>query len=197
MKVLTIISIFIIISIIQLSKQQNIECETVGDPSEVSDCSQYNSEGMYADLCCFYKSTSDSKNKCVSVPYSAFLNYAKYDYKNETLYEITCDYQNNRYKKSPAVLTRCGEDIKNPSMKKCKSYSSYVNSCCYYSGDTEDNEYGELFPNTTERGCYWLGAKYKGKISWGGMYLKCSSGFLNLEKWSLVIFTFTILNILF
>jgi hypothetical protein len=199
MKVIKEISILIITTIITLSSEQNIECEKE-KPSDLTNCSQYDSPGMYGDLCCFYKiyngSTTD-QSKCVSVPYSAYLNYVEYDTLDGILYEVYCNYKNKRYNKAAAVLTKCGEDIKNPSMKKCKGYSSYVDSCCYYNGEVSDNEYGDLFPKDTERGCYWLGAKYRGKISWGGMHLNCASTFLNLERWSFLIFTFTVLNVLF
>lgn len=197
MKVIKEISILIITTILTLSSEQNIACESE-TPSNLSDCSKYDSPGMYGDLCCFYKRESTTEgSKCVSVPYSAYLNYVQYDTLNGTLYEVTCDYENKRYNKAAAVLTKCGEDIKNPNMKKCKGYSSYVDSCCYYNGEVNDNEYGDLFPKETERGCYWLGAKYRGKISWGGMHLNCVSTFLNLERWSFLIFTFTVLNVLF
>lgn len=197
MKVIKEISILIITTILTLSSEQNIACESK-TPSNLSDCSKYDSPGMYGDLCCFYKRESTTEgSKCVSVPYSAYLNYVQYDTLNGTLYKVQCNYENKRYNKAAAVLTKCGEDIKNPSMKKCKGYSSYVDSCCYYNGDVSDNEYGELFPKETERGCYWLGAKYRGKISWGGMHLNCVSTFLNLERWSFLIFTFTVLNVLF
>ena len=197
MKVIKEISILIITTILTLSSEQNIACESE-TPSDLSDCSKYDSPGMYGDLCCFYKRESTTEgSKCVSVPYSAYLNYVQYDTLNGTLYKVQCNYENKRYNKAAAVLTKCGEDIKNPSMKKCKGYSSYVDSCCYYNGDVSDNEYGELFPKETERGCYWLGAKYRGKISWGGMHLNCASTFLNLERWSFLIFTFTVLNVLF
>lgn len=197
MKVIKEISILIITTILTLSSEQNIACESE-TPSNLSDCSKYDSPGMYGDLCCFYKRESTTEgSKCVSVPYSAYLNYVQYDTLNGTLYKVQCNYENKRYNKAAAVLTKCGEDIKNPSMKKCKGYSSYVDSCCYYNGDVSDNEYGELFPKETERGCYWLGAKYRGKISWGGMHLNCVSTFLNLERWSFLIFTFTVLNVLF
>ena len=197
MKVIKEISILIITTILTLSSEQNIACESE-TPSDLADCSKYDSPGMYGDLCCFYKRESTTEgSKCVSVPYSAYLNYVQYDTLNGTLYKVQCNYENKRYNKAAAVLTKCGEDIKNPSMKKCKGYSSYVDSCCYYNGDVSDNEYGELFPKETERGCYWLGAKYRGKISWGGMHLNCVSTFLNLERWSFLIFTFTVLNVLF
>ena len=197
MKVIKEISILIITTILTLSSEQNIACESE-TPSDLSDCSKYDSPGMYGDLCCFYKRESTTEgSKCVTVPYSAYLNYVQYDTLNGTLYKVQCNYENKRYNKAAAVLTKCGEDIKNPSMKKCKGYSSYVDSCCYYNGDVSDNEYGELFPKETERGCYWLGAKYRGKISWGGMHLNCASTFLNLERWSFLIFTFTVLNVLF
>ena len=197
MKVIKEISILIITTILTLSSEQNIACESE-TPSDLSDCSKYDSPGMYGDLCCFYKRESTTEgSKCVSVPYSAYLNYVQYDTLNGTLYKVQCNYENKRYNKAAAVLTKCGEDIKNPNMKKCKGYSSYVDSCCYYNGDVSDNEYGELFPKETERGCYWLGAKYRGKISWGGMHLNCVSTFLNLERWSFLIFTFTVLNVLF
>ena len=197
MKVIKEISILIITTILTLSSEQNIACESE-TPSYLSDCSKYDSPGMYGDLCCFYKRESTTEgSKCVSVPYSAYLNYVQYDTLNGTLYKVQCNYENKRYNKAAAVLTKCGEDIKNPNMKKCKGYSSYVDSCCYYNGEVNDNEYGDLFPKETERGCYWLGAKYRGKISWGGMHLNCVSTFLNLERWSFLIFTFTILNVLF
>ena len=189
------ISIFLILVTIKLSYQQSMSCSK-STPSSLKDCSQYNSPGMYGDLCCYYEPINSTiAKKCVSIPFSAYLSYVTYSSIDNTLYKVTCD-NSTRYDKKEAVLNRCGGEVNNPSMKKCKKYSSYVDSCCYYNGNEEDNEYGELYPST-DKGCYWLGAKYKGTISWGGMKLKCDCQFLKFGKWTFLIFVFTVLNIIF
>ena len=190
---ITISTILILITI-PFTKQQNTKCSTI-TPGNVADCSDFNSPGMYGDLCCYLESIDASSKKCISMPFSAYLTYVDYYNLNNTLYKMTCNNE-SRYNKTIAVLNRCGGEVNNPSMKKCKKYSSYVDSCCYYNGKSDDNEYGELYPDTDE-GCYWLGAKYKGSISWGGMKLKCDCQFLKIQKWTLLIFVFTVLKIIF
>ncbi len=189
------ISIILILTTIPITQQQNLLCSKK-TPSSQEDCTNLNSAGMYGDLCCYLESISESsEKKCISIPFSAYLSYVEYYNLNGILYKITCDIK-NRYEKKNAVLNPCGGKVSHPNMKKCKKYSSYVDSCCYYNGKEEENEYVDLYPDT-EEGCYWLGAKYKGTISWGGMKLKCNCQFLKIQKWTLFIFVFTVLNIIF
>ena len=163
------------------------------NPTSVTDCTKYSDVESTGSACCFYKVVEESEpaenqedaenkktNKCISVPYSAYTN-SKYDYINGTLYEKDCG---TFFTKEQYVLSRCGEDVKKASLKKCKKYSTYVDSCCYFSGAKEDG--AEIYPGAID-GCYWLGAKYDGKLRWGGMKLKCSSTYQKLYLFSFLI----------
>ena len=169
------------------------------DSATAKTCSQFNGPNLHDDLCCLYSviDTNDQKRIlqeekkkkfCYSVPYSSRMDdFLTYDVINDTLYKVDCE-KTTHAKNNSTVLARCGEDVENPSVGKCKKYSSYVDSCCYYNGTEIDNGY--TYPKTT-KGCYWLGAKFDGEILWGGMKLKCSSTYYTVS------FSILILSILF
>ena len=173
----------------------NQKCSPSISPATEEKCSQFNGPNLHDELCCVYKAVDESslngnqKEFCHSVPYSSRMeDIMQYDVINDTLYKVSCNNSTQKKKNGPTVLARCGEDVENPSVGKCKKYSSYVDSCCYYNGTEIDNGY--TYPPTT-KGCYWLGAKFDGEILWGGMKLKCSSTYYKLS------FSILILSILF
>ncbi len=175
----------LILTLIFISKSFQQKCEG----KEKDECLNYPSSDLYGDFCCWYSnltetSTSTSKSNsefCKKVPYSASIRFEtgetlKYDVIDGVLYEVNCG--NKKYDdQSVGVLNKCGEDLTSFSLKKCKKYSSYVDSCCYYSGKKKDQKYNEPYPKT-EEGCYWLGAKYSGNINWAGLKLSCEGKYL-------------------
>lgn len=178
----------------------NQKCSSSISPATEEKCSQFNGPNLHDELCCLYKKIDSTNNEgkstenektnfCYSVPYSSRMeDIMSYDVINDTLYKVSCNNSTHKKKNGPTVLARCGEDVENPSVGKCKKYSSYVDSCCYYNGTEIDNGY--TYPPTT-KGCYWLGAKFDGEILWGGMKLKCSSTYYTVS------FSLLILSILF
>lgn len=191
---------------------QQSQCIKETNPTKADDCTKYSDVESTGSACCFYEAlgkenvkkeeekaensevqeelevsedqkntiNSDKVSKCISVPYSAYTK-SEYDYINGTLYRVNCG---TFFTEKQYVLSSCGEDVKKPSLKKCKKYSTYVDSCCYYGGTKEDG--AETYPGA-EVGCYWLGAKYDGKLRWGGMKLKCSSTYQKLYLFSFLI----------
>ena len=184
-KIIIFFIFFFIFSQFQLSNETCLQKNATAS----EDCTKFNGPNLHDELCCYYSAVDNSNDKfCHSVPYSSRMeNIMSYDVINDTLYEVTCNNESH-YKKDSTVLARCGEDVDNPSVGKCKKYSSYVDSCCYYNGTEIDNGY--TYPKTT-KGCYWLGAKFDGEILWGGMKLKCTSTYYTVS------FSFLILSILF
>ena len=152
----------------------------------IDGCISASSVDLYGDKCCVYTKVSDETNQtCKKIPYSASIRLGdeeilNYDVIDGELYKVNCGdkYYDDQ---SIGVLNKCGEDLKSFSLKKCKKYSSYVDSCCYYSGKKKDQKYNEPYPHT-EEGCYWLGAKYSGNINWAGLKLKCKGAFIKSEK---------------
>ena len=164
-------------------------------PSDENSCALLSGPNVHDDICCFYTLVDTSlssgsnpipQNICHSIPYSARTNIT-YDYYNGTLYKGNCsEAQLVSKKKESNVLARCGEDVSNPNQKKCQKYSSYVDSCCYWNGK-DLIEGGEPYPSSG-RGCYWLGAKFDGKIVWGSMKLKCSSVYQTVSLYMLALY---------
>ena len=194
-----IIMFFYFIFILSQFQISNEKClQNISSPSKDA-CSKFNGPNLHDELCCYYSAIDtnaqnrrleeqNKSNFCYSVPYSSRMDdFLTYDVINDTLYKVECENTTNP-KNNSTVLARCGEDVDNPSVGKCKKYSSYVDSCCYYNGTEIDNGY--TYPKTT-KGCYWLGAKFDGEILWGGMKLKCTSTYYTVS------FSFLILSILF
>ena len=150
-------------------------------------------KGRYPDLCCLFKpkiqetngdrlrGLGDGNPFCKSVPYSSYYESYKIEYIDNTLYEVNCNYNRSTY-----TLEKCGNSYKgNPSKKECKKYSTYVDSCCYYSGENKEDD-PKIEGTKFDKGCYWLGSKYEGSIFWAGARLECSYQFLKYSLFSIL-----------
>ena len=155
----------------------------------IEDCSELNDKGKYPDLCCLFQKYKkedgkfDEEGECKTVPYSSYYEGYLKEYIGEDLYNVTC-IPNTIIQ--TFTLEKCGNIYnKNPSKKDCKKYSSYVDSCCYYSGENKKDD--PLIEGANfEKGCYWLGSKYEGSIFWAGARLECSYKFLKYSLFSLL-----------
>ena len=166
-----------------------ISSECNGKETEkIEDCSDSNGNGKYPDLCCLFQKYNKNgeiakKGECKTVPYSSYYEGYSKEYIGEDLYNVTC-IPNTIIQ--TFTLEKCGNIYnKNPSQKDCKKYSSYVDSCCYYSGENKKDDpfiEGASF----EKGCYWLGSKYEGSIFWAGARLECSYKFLKYSLFTLL-----------
>ena len=186
--------IFIFLTIYPISKSN---CD--GDTSEK--CLQSSTNfSKYDDICCFLNPINNSTMVdpiCKAVPHSSYFSgYKKeYDKENNILYDVNCNVEKDA---QTYALEQCGNTHKEPkSLKDCKKYSSLVDSCCYFSPEDEDEDDDEEeeeeikinFGNQTfKKGCYWLGSKYEGKITWAGIKLKCQQNYLNYNLFSLFFF---------
>ena len=150
----------------------------------------------YPDFCCYFEPLNvnpNSKNQsfCKTVPYSSYFTGYHREYLNGTLFKVTClDYQ-DQYR--TFALEQCGNIYKKEkaSLNKCKEFSTPVDSCCYYSGKKDESiDFGS---QEFDKGCYWLGSKYEGKITWAGIDLECHQNYLNYYIFSLFTFLFRIL----
>ena len=148
------------------------------------DCLKESQTGKYPDLCCFYKEEGniDGSGLCKAIPYSSYSQEYKREYIDGILYNINC----SKINKETFNLERCGNIYdQNPSKKECKKYSTYVDSCCFYSGkNNADDPKNEGKPFV--KGCYWLGSKYEGSIYWAGARLDCSFKFLSYSLFALL-----------
>ena len=184
-----------IITLIFISKTFQQKCS---DLTISSNCTNYPLSDLYGDKCCWYEKVTTSSSTspdshCRKIPYSASIKFStgktlEYDVIDGDLYKVDCGSQTYA-DQSVGVLSRCGEDLDSFSLKKCKKYSSYVDSCCYYSGKKKDQLYNEPYPKT-EEGCYWLGAKYSGNINWAGLKLKCEGKYLKNKFLMLLLLFF-------
>ena len=158
----------------------------------------------YPDVCCFYKELNkDTKDNsdipssddttienneegsCKLVPYSAYYKSKYIEYIDGKLYEVNCD----DIDKKPYALEECGNTYKKDkaSLKECKKYSTFVDSCCYYSEKNKKDD--DPVVNVTDQlieGCYWLGSKYEGSIFWAGVRLECFNKYLQFSLYSLI-----------
>ena len=176
--------IFIILSICSLIISQ--DCENVTNVNEQS-CLIKSETGKYPNICCFYQALypeNDNETKCRTIPYSSYFSEYNREYIDGILYNVTC---NNTRKTTTYVLEQCGNTFKEvKSLSDCKKYSTFVDSCCYYSGPKTDQ---------IEKGCYWLGSKYEGNINWAGVQLECYQYYLHnslISILSLIILIFVI-----
>ena len=187
-KIILKILLFLNICTIIFSK-----CEE-DNKSSVDDCAPLNDKGKYPDLCCFYKehgADNTIKGKCKTVPYSSYYEGYNREYiaDENILYDVTCK-QNPGSSIKTYTLERCGNTYSgNPSKKECKKYSTFVDSCCYYSGEKKEDD-PSIDGAKFEKGCYWLGSKYEGSIFWAGARLECSNNFL---KYSLFVMLYIII----
>jgi len=151
--------------------------------TNIKTCFDNNKEAKYLDPCCFFEGVANkSDNFCKTVPYSSYSKENTTEYINDKLYNVNCP----KVSKDNFNLEQCGNIYnKNPSKKDCRKYSTYVDSCCYYSGEKNDDD-PENKGETFEKGCYWLGSKYEGSIFWAGARLECSFKFLNYSLFALL-----------
>ena len=161
------------------------------EEKKLDDCiSDKNQNKAYPDYCCKYEAINpkdSTKDFCKTVPYSSYFSGYKNEYINGTLFSVECSNEHRTF-----VLERCGNIYtEEPSFKKCKKYSSLVNSCCYFSGTVDENI--EQKDQNLTKGCYWLGSKYNGKINWAGVELECHHKYLN---YSLFYFIFGVLSMI-
>ena len=166
------------------------QCEK-DDISNEKDCTSLNDKGKYPDLCCFFKEHDKNIGKCKTVPYSSYYEGYNREYiaDENKLYDVICN-QNPGSSIKTYTLERCGNTYSgNPSKKECKKYSTFVDSCCYYSGEKKEDD-PSIDGAKFEKGCYWLGSKYEGSIFWAGARLECSNNFL---KYSLFIILYIII----
>ena len=184
-KIIFKIFLFFSISHIIISKT----CEEKG----YNDCFIDNNENkIYPDYCCQYTAINpNSGNKfCKTVPYSSYFSGYKKEYINEILYEVNCNNQGH----VTFPLERCGNIYSEEfSFKSCKKYSTLVDSCCYFPGNSNSDGDNEQKGQKLEKGCYWLGSKYNGKINWADAELECHHKYLYC---SLFYFIFCILSMI-
>ena len=159
-----------------------------------NDCVSDNSQNKtYPDYCCKYKAINPeyaTKNFCKTVPYSSYFSGYKNEYINGVLYKVECDNQEH----VTFPLERCGNIYSEEfSFKSCKKYSTLVDSCCYFPGNSNSNEDNEQKGQKLEKGCYWLGSKYNGKINWADAELECHHKYLYC---SLFYFIFCIISMI-
>ncbi len=162
-------------------------CEIEKNPSREK-CFQYNGGGKYPDFCCYLESETDDK-KCKTVPYSSYYTGYTKEIIDGKLYNVECDLS-IREDKQTYALEPCGQDRKKTNLKECKKHSSFVDSCCYYSGKNDDSDPKIVSKQGLVEGCYWLGSKYEGSIFWAGARLQCSSKYLNYYSFFAILFAF-------
>ena len=186
--------ILIIFLCLNICTEISSECN--GSDKNLKDCSGSNGKGKYPDLCCLFKKYKkdegkfEEKGECKTIPYSSYYEGYSKEYIGEDLYSVECDTTDTKI--NTFTLEKCGNIYnKNPSKKDCKKYSSYVDSCCYYSGENKKDD--PLIEGANfEKGCYWLGSKYEGSIFWAGARLECSYKFL---KYSLLALLYLIISL--
>lgn len=197
--------IIIIASLLLFSYiKANNYCSQNTSPDKES-CFALSGPNLHDDMCCYYELVETAqeeytpKKLCRPIPYSARMAI-NYDIIDNKLYKVTCNSQelNETKKKEITVLQRCGEDVSDPSVKKCKEYSSYVDSCCYWNGKDTIGDNLRPYPDPQEnkgqsRGCYWLGAKFDGEIYWGTMKLQCGSFYQKISLSMIALFTLFII----
>ena len=140
-----------------------------------TECLKSNDGSKYPTVPCFFEALYPKiENKtCHFIPYSSYYSGYSKEYINNVLYNVTC---NGTGVKTYALET-CGKGTASKSFDDCKEHSTFVDSCCYFSGNRDQSiDQGE---QKLERGCYWLGSKYEGTIDWAGVKLKCFDKYLN------------------
>ena len=189
-----LVNIFLLLIIYPISKLDICE-----EKNSLNDCIEASTSSKYKDYCCYLDPLYGSGSpKCKTVPYSSYFTGYKRDYIDGTLYNVTCkleekkseDNDEEKDENKTYALERCGDTHKEvKSLKDCKKYSSFVDSCCYFSNEKDDKEsYIDFGEQEFEKGCYWLGSKYEGKIKWAGITLECQQNYLNYYIFSLYFF---------
>ena len=143
--------------------------------TNILDCLKYNNGSKYPTVPCFFEALYPDTNEkaCHFIPYSSYYSGYSREYIDNVLYNVTCnDTGVNTY-----ALETCGKGTASKSFDDCKEHSTFVDSCCYFSGNRDQSiDQGK---QKLERGCYWLGSKYEGTIDWAGVKLKCFDKYLN------------------
>ena len=148
--------------------------------------------GKYPDYCCYFDPIIGQKEnvtgECKQIPYSSHPKNESKEYIDGILYNVTCNVEEEAY-----PLEECGNIYQKDkaSLKNCKKFSTFVDSCCYYKGYNDKGE-PEIETNFV-KGCYWLGSKYDGKIFWAGIRLECNQNYLNYYLFYIFTFIFGIL----
>ena len=178
-----ILIIFIIIPIYYSN-----ECD--GKAESKDKCFEKIIDKKYTDFCCYFEELDDpTKGRCKTVPYASYYTGYNREYIDGKLYSVSCKSTDIR----KYALEQCGNIHKNgeASLKNCKEYSTFVDSCCYFSGDYDETiDQGE---QKLVKGCYWLGSKYEGKITWAGAKLECNNNYLNYSLFYFFSFAFSII----
>jgi hypothetical protein len=180
-KNLIILSLLSILSLNLISAQVTYQCAST-TPTTETDC--FNASTDSSEYCCYLTGINSYANEklCLNVPHTTYTGETKYAYNNK-VYNIACDFS-----EKTTILEKCSGE---PTSKKgCSKGSSFTNSCCYYE-KTETESTNEKVQNT-DTGCYWLGTKYSGEITWAGLNLSCKENFLTYS-FSLVFLFFIFL----
>jgi hypothetical protein len=178
---LILIALITIISLNDIVTQVTFQCASTV-PTKESDC--FNASTDSGEYCCYLTGLINYSNEklCLNIPQSAYTGETKYAYNNK-VYNIACNFSGKT-----TILEKCSGT---PDSKKgCSTGSSFTNSCCYYEKTKTDSPNEKV--QNTETGCYWLGTKYSGEISWAGLKLSCSENFLTLSS-SLIFILFLFL----
>ena len=182
------LNIFILLTIYPISN-------SICSGNDINSCIKSGVSSKYHDYCCFltplYPQTGSGK--CITVPYSAYFTGYNKEYIDGILYSVNCTSEEEGDK--TFALEQCGDTHnKGKSLKDCKKYSTFVDSCCYYKGKNKDDDpiidFGQ---QKFEQGCYWLGSKYEGDIFFAGIRLECHQNYLNHHILSIFIFILGIL----
>ena len=164
---LPLIALSIIFSLNTLKSQTFACTDTI--PFQASDC--INKSTNTNNICCYIDSIQGPRDRrCISIPKSSYSGSTVY-VKEERTYSIDCG---SGVSKQATILKSCGPSNA-ISKKDCSTGSSFVESCCYYTGKG-----ATISPNPSQ-GCYWLGTKYDGETTWGGMPLECASEHLTFS----------------
>ena len=148
-----LVNIFILLIIYPNSKS-NV-CENHN--KDLSDCKSAAKTNKYHDFCCFLNPINGDKNNsiCKTVPYSSYFKDYNKEYINGTLYNVNCSDEVGDEDKTYS-LEKCGNNYKDVNgLKDCKKFSTFVDSCCYFSGEKDDFKPG-IYDDDRKpsEGCY-------------------------------------------
>ena len=146
---------------------------TTTNPSTPDTC--YNQSTNAGNLCCYIQGIQNysTDRMCLSIPSDSYLGESTTRY-NGKEYSISC-----KTTTTPALLSSCGTSSAG-SQSDCATSSSYTNSCCYFSGFTSTSN-----KSATPAGCYWLGTKYSGTVTWAGLSLNCAGDYITYSTYIL------------
>jgi len=163
------LTIFAVINIIysQNNLASSFTCGSI-NPGKNSDCTT--AKTNTGNLCCFLSGLQNysSDKMCVSLPSVSYTGAKTYVLNGKT-YMIDCGVQISA---SSNILNTCGPTPA-AGQSDCQTGSSFSNSCCWAE---------------KQKGCYWLGTKYRGSTNWAGMSLDCSSSYLTFSMTFVLFF---------